>query len=412
MSTLNESLVTSLFGEGYTGTLNDQLFAKLSDLTGVRTTLPDMWMLYLNDLGYTEGTYNDRMMKYLGDKGYTGSLTDMLYKAAIDKQILAVWDATTLYTDFSTGEYRLDQQESDFVSVYDITRASSKYVYNSSGTLVEVPPNTPAFQHDPLTGIPLGLSVEGSATNLLTHSNNFTGAMGGGNFSQNVVVNGFRGIDYLELTQNVNSILYNDVVSSGGVYVFSVWIGDFVTNVSGNQWQFALRDQTAGVNLSSARKHTDGSFLFTGDAKIVQTIGRWNKVEIAADIPSGNTFRVIRNFGGNVGDTLEVQQAQFEAGSKSTSDISTTTSTATRDADVVTSDSATFGDWYRTSGTLTVTAKAEVGDIVARLGNITITADVDTEKEYSVTYTTDPLATELELLPSGNGYIKQVAFKE
>jgi hypothetical protein len=87
MKTLNDALVESLSNEGYTGTLNDQLFAKLSDLTGERSTLPDMWMSYLTGLGYTTGTYNDRLMQYLGDKGYTGALPDRLYQAALDSAL-------------------------------------------------------------------------------------------------------------------------------------------------------------------------------------------------------------------------------------------------------------------------------------------------------------------------------------
>lgn len=52
-----------------------------------------------------------------------------------------------------------------FEDIFTFSRPSPKWVWNSHGELVRVPPNEPAYQHDPLTGQPLGILFEAASTN-------------------------------------------------------------------------------------------------------------------------------------------------------------------------------------------------------------------------------------------------------
>src|SRR5690625_4496037 len=57
---------------------------------------------------------------------------------------------------------------------FQMTRASTKTVFDSTGRLVTVPANALGWDHDPATGESRGYLAEPSATNLLLHSNDLT----------------------------------------------------------------------------------------------------------------------------------------------------------------------------------------------------------------------------------------------
>ncbi|MDN6679234.1 MAG: hypothetical protein L0L17_05995 [Yaniella sp.] len=80
----------------------------------------------------------------------------------------------SLLSDFKTQTYMLGTRRLDHgVSVDDmwnIQRASSKWVMGPQGKLVEIPENEPAYHYDPSTGEALGVLIEESRTNLITGS--------------------------------------------------------------------------------------------------------------------------------------------------------------------------------------------------------------------------------------------------
>lgn len=59
-------------------------------------------------------------------------------------------------------------------SLLSIERASTKRVWGSQGTLVEVAPNSLAYEYDAATGDPLGVLIERMSTNLLPFSEDFS----------------------------------------------------------------------------------------------------------------------------------------------------------------------------------------------------------------------------------------------
>ena len=62
----------------------------------------------------------------------------------------------------------------EFDDLVSLSRPSVKYVWDRYGKLVEVPAGQPAFDHDPVTGQPLGLLLEQEATNNIQYSSDFS----------------------------------------------------------------------------------------------------------------------------------------------------------------------------------------------------------------------------------------------
>lgn len=78
----------------------------------------------------------------------------------------------SLILDFKTRNYlqgtRRPEKGYGIRDLLTVERSSSKWVYSASGKLVEVPAHEPAYQHDPVTGEPLGLLIEESRTNYVS----------------------------------------------------------------------------------------------------------------------------------------------------------------------------------------------------------------------------------------------------
>ena len=193
-----------------------------------------------------------------------------------------------LRAEFDRQQFRINGGGVLFDTAFNITRSSSKYVFGTgaqTGSLVETPPNQPAYKHDPVTGAPLGLSVEGSAVRLNTIAAAPTAA------------------------ENVTVSAVQHTISFYG---------------------------TGTMILSGAHSATvvgDGAFPTRTEYTFTATAGTLTLT------PSG-----------------DIQHLQLETGAKATSPIiGNEGSQATRDADIVTSDAATFGDWFdNDSGKITV----------------------------------------------------------
>jgi hypothetical protein len=77
-------------------------------------------------------------------------------------------DGSTLSLDF-TAMSSLDSR-------FTFSRSSTATFINSAGLVTSASTNVPRFDHDPTTLAPRGLLLEGSATNLLTYSEDFNAA--------------------------------------------------------------------------------------------------------------------------------------------------------------------------------------------------------------------------------------------
>jgi hypothetical protein len=93
------------------------------------------------------------------------------------RSLAAIGDhGQSMHMDFLRQAFALGNLEGlnrtlSFTELFpDFTRESPKWVFDATGTLVEVGIDEPAFDHDPLTGEPLGPLIERGATNLLSSS--------------------------------------------------------------------------------------------------------------------------------------------------------------------------------------------------------------------------------------------------
>jgi hypothetical protein len=75
----------------------------------------------------------------------------------------------SLHFDFANAMGYLDPRIA-------LTRASTATTFNNLGLLATVPANAPRFTYDPSSGIPGGLAIEDTATNLLLYSEQFDNA--------------------------------------------------------------------------------------------------------------------------------------------------------------------------------------------------------------------------------------------
>ncbi|CAL9955394.1 hypothetical protein VPHK225_0009 [Vibrio phage K225] len=75
-NTLIDCRFDALRGLGYTGTVNDMLYAYWLAQGGTGGTLNDRWFSALGVLGQTENTLSDRWFEYLGSLGYVGRVND------------------------------------------------------------------------------------------------------------------------------------------------------------------------------------------------------------------------------------------------------------------------------------------------------------------------------------------------
>ena len=87
MPTINDAKYAALVSLGFTGTLVDMYKDYLLNEAHVTEgTIQDLEKILFTSLGYT-GTNQDMWSKYLTDQGYTGALNDKLY---------AFWTANTI----------------------------------------------------------------------------------------------------------------------------------------------------------------------------------------------------------------------------------------------------------------------------------------------------------------------------
>lgn len=134
---------------------------------------------------------NEKVYYWLGSLGYINSLSDSLSKysyngkrgwlAIIAEARNTLANSQTLVLDSVNKRFYVDEGESttysdDLEDALTFTRASTATYFDAQGVLQTAAVDEPRFDHDPVTGEPLGIMVEGSGTNLLLWSEDCSGA--------------------------------------------------------------------------------------------------------------------------------------------------------------------------------------------------------------------------------------------
>lgn len=274
-----------------------------------------------------------------------------------------IGDGSTLWIDFTTGV--LDSR-------LTFTRAANTAtVINSSGLVQTVNANIPRFDHDPATLAPRGLLIEGSASNLLTYSEDFSNAAwqksstNGSMTLTGTAPDGTATSRLLEENTNVyakHSLERTSAItiSANNVYTLSVWLKEPTSNsrryahiqladgqATAARYTIVADLQTGTISASGANNGTAGAPTGTAHS-ITAYPGGWYRVTISMNHVASPSYPTVMLgdsaalFGGNNQPFysattpykgLIVWGAQLETGSGASSYIPTGASTATRNAD-------------------------------------------------------------------------------
>lgn len=232
----------------------------------------------------------------------------------------------------------------------------------STGVIAIVNANLPRFDYDPATLAPKGLLIEEARTNVLLYSEQFndvTWVKTGSSVDANALVSpdGTTNADFLkeDSATSVHRIEQNVVAASAVTYTYTVY--------------YKITDATRKIALHHTPSNTGRVFSANGgqEAGLFNTPlsfsvtafnNGWYRASISVTGSVGNnSFRVwlVRasdnavNYPGNGTSGAYLYGADAEAGAFATSYIPTTTTSLTRNADVVSMTGTNFSSWYNAS---------------------------------------------------------------
>jgi len=250
-------------------------------------------------------------------------------------------DSATLNLDFTTGV--LDSR-------LTFTRSSTATYIDSSGYVASASTDVPRFDHDPSTGAPRGLLIEGQATNLVSNSNLQSGWLGGSNTtvtantSDVLSPDGTNNAAKVALTSAGYCSRFEAIsgLAASTTYTFSYWI----RGTAGNQQRVYSVTGSADLVTQSTLTYTSTGWT---RVQITFTTGASGPVTVYVYVASRPT--------GTASDVLYIYGAQVELGTGASSLIPTGASTATRDRDQVTLTNLSSINFSQTEGTCLATVE-------------------------------------------------------
>jgi hypothetical protein len=318
----------------------------------------------------------------------------------------------------------LDFTTASLDSRVTVTRALNTATrVNSSGVIEIANANLPRFDFDPVSLTCKGLLIEESRANAFTYSQDFGNAVwvrAITNVSTDVAVSpdGTTNADSLIPTTATgnHSIRQPTSLTNGVVYTMS---GCFKAN---GYRRVMLRESTAFGNAAVfdlisgtvvGTTSATGAITNFGNGwyrcQMTFTSGWTNTSDMNIFVmPDNGTNFATASFTGDGTSGAYIWGAQLEAGAFATSYIPTTTTSLTRNADVVTMTGTNFSDWYNVdAGSWFIQTNARNGDTILTAGGFTLTADATAFKKYANSYSSNQSASSLVL---GSGTITRVAY--
>jgi hypothetical protein len=234
------------------------------------------------------------------------------------------------------------------------TRASTGTYVGGDGLIKTAASGAPRFDHNPTTGESLGLLVEEARTNLVLRSEEFDnaswtkiGTTVTPDVSQSPTGNTTADLVEVVTSGGSKSVLCNIAsltASSNYTLSFYAKAGASSTVVAGlftvaflGQYAFTL---TGAGSVSTGVAGVSASITLAGNG--------WYRCQLTATTTGTSvTVLIYPNSTTNViGNSVYLWGAQLEAGTFATSYIPTTSSTATRAADVASMTGTNFSSWY------------------------------------------------------------------
>lgn len=229
---------------------------------------------------------------------------------------------------------------------------------NSSGLVETMSADQPRFDHDPATGLPQGMLIESTATNLLQQSSDWTvspwskpaqitwdgttyaTAPDGTNTAKQITVTSGASASVAQGIANATNRTVSLWLRAGNLNSFSVGAFD----AGGTNWG-NNGDSTCSIisGPGSVTQQVGGLWSITG-----LSTTQWTRVQVFRSSSYG-ALLVYPGGTGTVTGTGFMWGMQMEAGNRASSLIPTTTSTATRNPDICTISGAAFSSWYNAS---------------------------------------------------------------
>jgi hypothetical protein len=260
------------------------------------------------------------------------------------------------------------------------TRASTGTYVNSSGVLTSAAIDTPRFDYDPVTIAPKGLLIEEQRTNSI-RNNTMQGAVAGApgtlptNWSTSTALTGLTrevvgtgtetGVSYID-------IRLSGTPSAAGTYLLLDEANNGVAAITGQAWTHSLfvalaAGSTTGVSSIATvfEERTSANAFVSEQVSTAYTVtttalGGTRQSKTATTNGGATTaflnayFRITLT-GAAIDFTIRIGLPQLELGAFATSVIPTTTTAATRAADVASVTGTNFSSWYnQTEGTVFV----------------------------------------------------------
>jgi hypothetical protein len=259
--------------------------------------------------------------------------------------------------DFTTGV--LDSRVTVTRALNTATRI------NSSGIVETVNANLPRFDYDSVTLLPKGLLIEEARTNLQTYSAGAFNTQYTKAGSPTVSDNSASGIGGPLTASAVTGAAVGDYIYRDATTVITTQYtrSIYVSNVNATQSRLVVRSSLSacdvylnwsGATLSSLSVSAGAaSFVDCGNG-VYRVILVYTALEVI------DRLRITPNaLTGSA--TINIYGTQLEAGAFATSYIPTTTTSLTRNADVVSMTGANFSSWYNaTSGAILARSRQSV----------------------------------------------------
>lgn len=285
----------------------------------------------------------------------------------------------TLNLDFGRGYYTQDTGElletTDASLIVNVVRSTPKWVFSPSGYLREIPINQLAREWDVATGKPLGVLIEGAATNRFPYSENFSEWRTTSATAQTSTMTTPRiGVTAFYLQEASGSDAHSVSVTALSAEPETWYCRSVFAKSDGSGRMLYLEtdgfsewESPGGIvfNLESGSIHIDDPSV--PRRGITDAGGGWYRCWIASktvkNLSSGSVFcdiaihdGVAQQYAGNGQSGVYIFGAQFEKGVAPTSYIPTQGTAATRQADSVT---VPQRGWFNAeSGTLLITSNA------------------------------------------------------
>ena len=309
------------------------------------------------------------------------------------KMITPSYSATA--TERVLPRMALDFTTASLDSRVTVTRAlNTATAVNSSGFIAVVNANLPRFDYNPVTLACKGLLIEEARTNILTYSAQLENAAwtrlnatvtadaavspdGGTNADKLIGTAGLANIAVFQSPALTASTAYTETVYAKKAEWS--WVALEIRGESADAIQAWFNLNTGAV----------GTIVGAGTATITDAGNGWYRCSLTRTMGATTTSPRVRIYPTNANTLFSTGDgtsgifawgAQLEAGAFATSYIPTTTTSLTRNADVVSMTGTNFSDWYNASEGTFVASGYSVYSVVG--ANPLIYASDGTENNY------------------------------